>query len=266
MAHKKTARKPIDKGRIADKIFLDLKTQIVDGTYAHGSKLPTEKELAQHYAVSGPTLREAVRGLTAIGLVEVRHGSGAYVRADGASMMALSLSAFIQLERVEASDALGLLAVLNAHAATCAVQHATPADLRRLREAAESLGELQKLEQAASSVRAFHRALSSCAHNPLLAAICGFLSDLQVEFAIRIAGDSIDVWRTMFTGLHPFRLRIVDSIERRNAKSAARYTREFHAEAIRIITAMPGARDMKIEGRHLSSMWSSAVSDISKFA
>ena len=214
MTQRKKAPKPVAKGRVADRIFLDLKNQIITGTYAHGSKLPTEKELAEHYAVSGPTLREAVRGLTAIGLVEVRHGSGAYVRADGEALVAMSLSAFIQLERVGASDALSILGVLNAHAATCAVHYATPAELRRLREAADALNGIQRIERAVAGVRAFHRAFGACSHNPLLASICYFLSDIQVEFATRIAGDSLDVWRSMITGLQGLRMRIVDAIEK----------------------------------------------------
>ena len=58
------ANQVADRSRMADKIFKDLKNSIVLGEIAQGSKLPSEKELALRYGVSGPTVREAVRGLS----------------------------------------------------------------------------------------------------------------------------------------------------------------------------------------------------------
>src|SRR5439155_5655496 len=53
---------------------------IADGRYPVGDRLPAERELAIEFDVSRPTVREAVIALEAQGLVEVRVGSGAYVR------------------------------------------------------------------------------------------------------------------------------------------------------------------------------------------
>ncbi|MGV9305771.1 FadR/GntR family transcriptional regulator [Nonomuraea sp. NPDC003727] len=47
-----------------------------------GDRLPTTRELAQRFAVTTPTLREALRRLEATGAIEMRHGSGLYVGAD----------------------------------------------------------------------------------------------------------------------------------------------------------------------------------------
>jgi GntR family transcriptional repressor for pyruvate dehydrogenase complex len=51
----------VDRSRVADQIFKDLRHQIVLGELPRGSKLPTERELAERYQVSGPTVREAIR-------------------------------------------------------------------------------------------------------------------------------------------------------------------------------------------------------------
>ena len=61
---------------LARALFLDLSK----GKYAVGDRLPAERELATEYAVSRPTVREAIIALEVQGLVEVRIGSGAYVR------------------------------------------------------------------------------------------------------------------------------------------------------------------------------------------
>jgi|SRR5579884_413965 len=51
------------------------------GTYAPGAKLPSERELREELEVGRSTVREALRGLEVLGLIELRHGRGAFVRA-----------------------------------------------------------------------------------------------------------------------------------------------------------------------------------------
>lgn len=67
-----------------DRLYQDLaKTllgELSEGRYPVGSRLPAERELSQKYGVSRPTVREAIIALEVQGLVEVRIGSGAYVR------------------------------------------------------------------------------------------------------------------------------------------------------------------------------------------
>nr|WP_246062373.1 FadR/GntR family transcriptional regulator [Haloactinospora alba] len=58
-----------------------IKTMIADGTLSPGDRLPTERELAGELGVSRSSMREAIRALTTLGVLEVRHGSGVYVSA-----------------------------------------------------------------------------------------------------------------------------------------------------------------------------------------
>jgi DNA-binding FadR family transcriptional regulator len=59
----------------------DLARRISEGEYEIGTRLPPERELAQRYGVSRPTMREAIIALEVDGLVETRQGSGIYVSA-----------------------------------------------------------------------------------------------------------------------------------------------------------------------------------------
>ncbi len=61
--------------RVAD----SLAQSIRDGVYRPGEKLPAERELAEAFGVSRPTVREAMIALEIFGVVEIRHGSGIYV-------------------------------------------------------------------------------------------------------------------------------------------------------------------------------------------
>src|SRR5258707_12847644 len=72
----------LERGNAAEQILESLRAQILGGRLRRGAKLPTEKQLAGSFGVSGATVREAIRGLVTMGLIEVRHGSGAYVTGD----------------------------------------------------------------------------------------------------------------------------------------------------------------------------------------
>jgi DNA-binding FadR family transcriptional regulator len=68
-----------DTGRLYERVATDLAAQIAEGAFPVGSRLPSERHLAQTYGVSRPTIREAVIALELDGLVEVKMGSGVYV-------------------------------------------------------------------------------------------------------------------------------------------------------------------------------------------
>ena len=67
-----------------DRLYQDLARSLLEelaaGLYPIGARLPAERELALKYGVSRPTVREAIIALEVQGLVEVKVGSGAYVR------------------------------------------------------------------------------------------------------------------------------------------------------------------------------------------
>lgn len=81
----KRARQPVpDASPGPDRLYRELARKLLaamsSGAYNVGDRLPAERELAAEYAVSRPTVREAIIALEVQGLVDVRIGSGAYVR------------------------------------------------------------------------------------------------------------------------------------------------------------------------------------------
>src|SRR4051794_21728035 len=71
---------PVRRQPLVDQILNHLQQQIAEGKYPIGSKLPSEPELMAQLAVGRSTLREAMRVLAHMGLVDVRPGDGTYVR------------------------------------------------------------------------------------------------------------------------------------------------------------------------------------------
>src|SRR6267154_1758397 len=145
----------LNRGGMAEQVMADLTDQILQGTLARGIKLPSERELAQRYQVSGPTIREAIRGLAAVNLVEVRHGAGMYVTAAVDGLFTLATSALIQLEKIELLNILDILEPLHVKAAMLACKHATTKELLALSSALETLERDAKVADIAAELRVF---------------------------------------------------------------------------------------------------------------
>jgi GntR family hexuronate regulon transcriptional repressor len=84
------------KDRLYQDLARSLLEELASGRYVAGTRLPAERELATKYGVSRPTVREAIIALEVQGLVEVRIGSGAYVRRlpDDEAKPGFNISAF----------------------------------------------------------------------------------------------------------------------------------------------------------------------------
>ena len=72
--------RPLTRSRLHEEIVSIIQKQIMDGTLAPGNKLPTERELAENFEVNRATVREALRKLENLDLVEIRHGDGLYIK------------------------------------------------------------------------------------------------------------------------------------------------------------------------------------------
>ena len=71
---------PINSTRIYEEIVRQIRTLISEGKLKSGDKLPPERELAERFKVSRPSVREAMRALESMGLIEIRLGEGTFVR------------------------------------------------------------------------------------------------------------------------------------------------------------------------------------------
>ncbi len=131
----------LHSGRVADQIAEDLRAQILSGALADNAQIPSERELASHYDASGPTIREAVRVLTAMGLLSTRNGTRTTVTARGDALLAMSIATVVQFEKMSAADVFVVLEVLYTWAVKFAVERASGVDIAALQEAAERAGE-----------------------------------------------------------------------------------------------------------------------------
>ncbi len=155
---------------LATLVVRKLEALIASGEWTVGSRIPTEVELMDRLRVSRNTLREAIRSLVHVGLLESRVGDGTYVRAFSELEAPLTRRA----HRAGAVDAVELRAVLERGAARLAAARRNSSDVKKLREL------LQRQRQAglagdrtayADADYQLHRAVVSCSGNALLAEV-----------------------------------------------------------------------------------------------
>src|SRR5450756_208894 len=98
---------PSDGGRasafertsVIDSIVAELKTKIASGELKDGDMLTSQDELARSLGVSRTSLREALNRLSLMGLVEMRHGSGTYVKTARPQDLMNSLSSLLIMDQ-----------------------------------------------------------------------------------------------------------------------------------------------------------------------
>jgi DNA-binding FadR family transcriptional regulator len=245
------------RGRVADQIVADLRRQILSGELADGSRLPSERELATQYDVSPPTIREAIRVLTAMGLLNTRNGSRTTVTANGDTLLAMSIASIVQFEKMTAPDVFGVLSVLNAYAVEQAVERATDEDVARLRAAAERAAQRADVDAAAAALLDFFVTMAAISHNPLLAALCRFITQIQIGLGVELSKDSPEEWGRVPRSLAKARMDIVDAIDARDAAVAVQLIRDYHRKVVQRLQASPVAKKIKETDPGLTALLSS---------
>ena len=84
-------------GPVSERVVRRVLDLIRTGDLAAGRKLPTERELAAQLAISRPTVREALRALSILGVLEIRHGDGVYVSSLQETKLLEPLDFFVSL-------------------------------------------------------------------------------------------------------------------------------------------------------------------------
>jgi GntR family transcriptional repressor for pyruvate dehydrogenase complex len=159
----------VDRSKIYLSIVGQLHEGILSGAFLPGTALPPERALAQEFAVSRSSVREAVRVLEHAGVLEVRTGSGTYVTED-----ALSKTTILRVQAAASGqyspiDIIVVRRALEPVSARLAAEHRTPQDIALLDLAVKNHAQLLQDGQDPSEPDSrFHRLLGAVSRNSLL--------------------------------------------------------------------------------------------------
>lgn len=175
---------------VPDRLSVDLERLILEGQLAPGERLPAERDLADHLGVSRASIRDALRALENRGLLDRKPGRGTIVLSpgDSAALAGLVPDAMNELGP-ELRDIMELRSIIEPPIAKITASRAKARDIAQLRELVEAMEQDVSHERYAELDRAFHQAIASYAHNPLLALI-------TEQIAQQIAPSRADKYQT----------------------------------------------------------------------
>ena len=137
-----------------------------------------------------------MRALDAMGLVEVRHGSGAFVANNVNDYVYNTLQTLMQMQRVGVFEVLEIRELLGVYSASRAAAEASPEDLAAIEKAEEECRLADTVVGMAQAVISFQAACSAAAHKPLMFAIETFLIKILMQLELTAEGNrGAKFWR-----------------------------------------------------------------------
>jgi GntR family transcriptional repressor for pyruvate dehydrogenase complex len=210
-----------------------LEDLIVQGSVQPGERLPSENDMARELGVSRTVVREAVRLLTARGLVEARNGSGIYVRALGAELVRGPMDLLLRARGLTGEQLLEVREGIEVQVARLAAERATAADIVALEKAVAV--QREPSTTAAQSVEAdlaFHHGLARATHNPLFEALSDALARAMTDFLRTVVARHGSTAREHAATDHG---RTLERIKARDPEGAARQMAAELAKARRLL-------------------------------
>jgi GntR family transcriptional repressor for pyruvate dehydrogenase complex len=168
-----------------EQITDEIKQHIVGGVLAPGHKLPSTKQLAEDYGVGRSTVREALSALKAMGLIDIRHGEGCFVRHVEVQEVGLPVFNSMLIGRDAVLELMEARKSLEVSNAALAAGKRTTDDLRELESILEEMGRsLGDEKQSERTDLQFHQALAEATGNSIMQQLLKSISS-QMEAAIR---------------------------------------------------------------------------------
>ncbi len=175
---------PVGHESVADTIVHHIEELIVSGVLKDGTRLPSERALAEEMQVSRPKVREALKRLEENGLIVVRHGEGNFVAELVGSAMSPALVDLYARHVTAFEDYLEFRREQESFAAMLAAERATEEDREALQRLVQELEKTHEAGDAESSRDAdvrFHAAIVDASHNSLMVHTMGAIYQLMAR-------------------------------------------------------------------------------------
>ncbi|RMG96825.1 MAG: FadR family transcriptional regulator [Chloroflexi bacterium] len=159
----------LEKDILANKIVDSLLNLISEKQLLPGDKLPPERELARMMNVGRPALREALRALSVMKVIEIRPGSGAYVSALEPEQLVQPLEFVFSLDNSSIIHLVNARRILELNTVVEAAKQITPEEITKLESLLVQMADnIDNPEKCDELDREFHKTIASAARNPIL--------------------------------------------------------------------------------------------------
>ncbi len=152
-------------GRVTARLLSEIKQLMLTGELTPGSKLPPERELARRFGVNRGSLRQVLKVLEIMGVINQRVGDGTYLNRSAESILNEPLDFLIVLDDLTHQELFETRLIVEPELAARAAERATPADLASLLKSIEDMQNSRTLEERLDADMAFHECIFRAAGN-----------------------------------------------------------------------------------------------------
>lgn len=208
---------------LVDSIVEEIKNKIISGEFKDGDMLESQDMLAKSMNISRPSLREALRRLQLMGLIEFKHGRGTFVKTLQPKDYMSPISGFLPVDKKSAFELLEARLYLEGSVAALAAQKATKSDIEKLEEVLKKMtiaGENLNVEEFVRLDVKFHLLIAHGSRNRILFQVVDILRGLLHKLITRVFDTNRDHLNMTFSHTLEYHSQILESIKSRNAAKA----------------------------------------------
>ncbi|MDL4772798.1 MULTISPECIES: FadR/GntR family transcriptional regulator [Thermomonosporaceae] len=233
------ALSPVRGGSTVDAVLDQLQAEVSGGSWRVGDRIPAELDLAARLGVSRPAVREAIRALSHVGVLEVRRGDGTYVLSSADPRPLLR-----DVGRGTLRDVFEVQLAYDVQAARLAARRRTDADLERLEGLLAARDAALEADAFGAADARFHVGVAEAGHNPVLIEACRYFLDhlrdsmrtIRLDHEVPEAGPAAH-------------RAVLDAIIARDGEAAARAAAAVVEPTLAALEALVGPGEADGEGR-----------------
>jgi GntR family transcriptional repressor for pyruvate dehydrogenase complex len=218
---------PVTRTTLTADICRKLVSHLLRGDWTEGDRIPPERELCLRLGVGRASLREALKALEIIGMIETRLGEGTFVCGRSEFFSRPLLWAITGSAKSDAHELVEARELIESETARLAAERATPEDIQTIRK---HLDEMKAaIDDPSTFLEAdlnFHLAIANSAHNRILGNALSLIRNLMRQWI----GQALPKEGVAITALNHHN-KIFAAISKRNA-AAARSSMQAHLEAM----------------------------------
>jgi GntR family transcriptional repressor for pyruvate dehydrogenase complex len=235
---------PVTRTTLTADICRKLVSHLMRGDWTEGEQIPPERELCQRLGVGRASLREALKALEIMGMIETRLGEGTFVCGRSEFFSRPLLWAITGSAKNDAHELVEARELIESETAKLAAERATPEDLQTIRK------HLEEMEAAIDDPQTFleadlnfHLAIANAAHNQILANALSLIRNLMRQWI----GQALPKEGVAVTALQHHN-KIFSAIAKHNA-TAARNAMHSHLEAMASVLLEQNPTPEMVESR-----------------
>lgn len=173
---------PIKNTKVYEQVMIQIKTMIKDGTLKRGDKLPSERELVEQLGVSRASIREALRALEMIGLVECKQGEGNFITNTFHDTLFEPLSIMFMLNECKVHEIFDLRKIIEVETAALAAKQVTEEELKEMEELLQAMRACDDEDERVKIDVKFHYKIAQASRNFLIVSILNAVASLMDSF------------------------------------------------------------------------------------